>query len=333
MCRAPRSIAPSSDRSRARPARAPRCSAVATRTTADPGIAADAGWRSHNLGALLFAATARSVRDKLRVMHADGFTISEAQLVLFHHLDHDGTRVTTIASRAGLTKQNMIELVNRAERLGLVGRRSDPVDRRAKIVHPTANGLELLATLERGITLVDKQVAQIVGKGFLAEMKHRLGAYATTAIEAASVPTGAAWRAQSTGRLMSMSARHFAGEALAVARGKGRHDIAEGLLALFRNLDLDGTRLTDIAIRARMTKQSMRELIDRAEALGFVGRYPDPGDRRAKIIRFEPSGLEMLEDLRDGIEQAEDAFRRAAGAAFTVRLKARLSGYAFQPQP
>lgn len=297
-----------------------------------PSPAADAGWRTHNLGALLFAATDRSIRDKLRVMHASGFgAISEAQLTLFHHLDHHGAGLTTIAARAGLTKQAMIELVDRAEALGLVRRRPDPQDKRAKVVQPTLEGLVLLETLERGIALAEAHVGEIVGKEFLAEMKHRLGIYAAAAADTASVTTGAAWRAGSIGRLMAVSARRFAAQSLAAARKRGCRDVAEVLLALFRNLDLDGTRLTDIAARARMTKQAMRELVDRAETSGFVARHPDPDDRRAKVIRFTASGLAMLDDLRDGVEQAEEAFGRVAGTAFTTLLKARLLDYAASP--
>ena len=287
---------------------------------------ADVGWRTHNLGALLFAATDRSVQEKLRVMHASGFgAITDAQLALFHHLDRDGAGLTTIAARAGLTKQAMIELVDRAEALGLVERRPDPTDKRAKIVHPTAKGLHLLDALQSSITVAEAHVAAIVGSDFLAEMKQRLGLYS-----AVGPPVGEA-EPQPIGRLLALSARRFAAEALAASRRDRRDDVVEVLLALFRNLDLGGTRLTDIAARARMTKQSMRELVDRAEKLGFVVRHPDPADRRAKIVRFTDAGMTMLADLRTGIEQAEAIFSHAAGTAFTSRLRTRLIDYAAGP--
>jgi DNA-binding MarR family transcriptional regulator len=43
-----------------------------------------------------------------------------------------------------------------------------------------------------------------------------------------------------------------------------------------RHLDVAGTRLTDMALRAAMTKQSMSELVCQLERRGMVTRRPDP---------------------------------------------------------
>jgi len=46
----------------------------------------------------------------------------------------------------------------------------------------------------------------------------------------------------------------------------------------------------DLAARAGMTKQSMGELVDDLEAKGFVGRRPDPRDRRARTVVLTDKG-------------------------------------------
>ena len=46
----------------------------------------------------------------------------------------------------------------------------------------------------------------------------------------------------------------------------------------------DGLRLVDLAAGADMTPQSVGELVDQLETLGYVERRPDPRDRRAKRI-------------------------------------------------
>ena len=286
----------------------------------------DAAWRRENVGILLFAATRRCVRDKLRVVHGSGFaTITDAQLALFHHLDDAGTRLTTLAARAGTTKQSMIELVDRADAAGLVTRAPDPADGRAKIVLLTPAGGTLRAVLDAAIRVAEAEVVQSVGTRFLADLKRALAAYldASPADDAAEGGQDDA----SIARLFALSARRFAHNALGFAHGHGHLEVTEVLLALFRNLDLEGTRLTELAARALMTKQSMRELVDRAEALGFVARQPDPRDRRAKTILFTPAGRVMLEQMRLGIAQAEAHFAGVTGAAFVASLKPRLSAY------
>jgi DNA-binding MarR family transcriptional regulator len=59
---------------------------------------------------------------------------------------------------------------------------------------------------------------------------------------------------------------------------------------VFGNIDPDGTRLTDLAERARMTKQSVGEVASDLEQRGYVERVPDPSDGRAKIIRLTERG-------------------------------------------
>jgi DNA-binding MarR family transcriptional regulator len=54
-----------------------------------------------------------------------------------------------------------------------------------------------------------------------------------------------------------------------------------------------GTRITELAERAQMTKQSMGDLVADMEALGVVERIPDPTDRRAKIVRYTARGWEL----------------------------------------
>lgn len=46
----------------------------------------------------------------------------------------------------------------------------------------------------------------------------------------------------------------------------------------------DGLRLVDLATGADMTPQSVGELVDQLETMGYVERRPDPRDRRAKRI-------------------------------------------------
>jgi|SRR5215203_273255 len=64
---------------------------------------------------------------------------------------------------------------------------------------------------------------------------------------------------------------------------------------VFRYVRETGMRLTEIAERANMTKQSAGEIVDDLVELGYVERVPDPADRRAKRVCLTARGEEAQE--------------------------------------
>ena len=86
---------------------------------------------------------------------------------------------------------------------------------------------------------------------------------------------------------------------------------------LFPHIDMEGTRLTDLAKRVGISKQAVGQLVDELEAMGALVRVPDPDDGRAKLIRFGTEegqpvlmrGLGVLADL-DAQMQARIGERR-----------------------
>jgi DNA-binding MarR family transcriptional regulator len=60
--------------------------------------------------------------------------------------------------------------------------------------------------------------------------------------------------------------------------------------AVFSYMPARGARLTELARRARITKQSMGELVRDLETLGYVERISDPTDGRAQVIRYTDKG-------------------------------------------
>jgi DNA-binding MarR family transcriptional regulator len=61
---------------------------------------------------------------------------------------------------------------------------------------------------------------------------------------------------------------------------------------LFRVIDDEGTRPTELARRADVTPQAMAEIVRYLEGRGYAERLPDPGDGRARIVRLTPRGRE-----------------------------------------
>ncbi|HEY1358984.1 MAG TPA: MarR family transcriptional regulator [Thermoleophilaceae bacterium] len=75
---------------------------------------------------------------------------------------------------------------------------------------------------------------------------------------------------------------------------QGFSDIRPGHGCVFRFIDEDGTRLTDLAERSGFSKQAVGEVVADLERLGYVGRVPDPEDGRAKKIILTERGRVAL---------------------------------------
>lgn len=87
-----------------------------------------------------------------------GPKVRAAHTSLLPHIDLEGTRLTTLAERLGVTKQAVAPLVLELEQMGVVTKVPDPKDGRAKLVVFTPEGrrgllggLDLLASLEKEI--------------------------------------------------------------------------------------------------------------------------------------------------------------------------------------
>jgi len=111
---------------------------------------------------------------------------------------------------------------------------------------------------------------------------------------------------------------------------RGYEDVRPGHSAVFMTIDRrSGTGLTELARRARMTKQGMMLLVDELEGRGYVRRVPDPEDGRAKIVRLTARGRRYVAEARRVVAGIESRVRRDLGqrqyAAFRESL-AMLAG-------
>jgi DNA-binding MarR family transcriptional regulator len=140
-------------------------------------------------------------------------------------------------------------------------------------------------------------------------------------------PAEAAWRSGNMSRLLFSAAWLFDSRILDYVQRHGFPLLRMAHLHLPRNLDLEGTRLTDLAVRAEMSKQSIGEIIDQCVAMGLVARVPDKSDGRAKIVVFTPRGLHLLEVVHAALSFAEEEMRAAIGAQRTGDVMTMLTEY------
>ncbi|MET0741593.1 MAG: MarR family transcriptional regulator [Candidatus Nanopelagicales bacterium] len=68
--------------------------------------------------------------------------------------------------------------------------------------------------------------------------------------------------------------------------------VAQG--RVFQRIGPNGTRLTELAEAAQVTKQTAGYLVDQLERAGMVERVPDPADARARLVRITSKGAETV---------------------------------------
>ncbi|HET6967581.1 MAG TPA: MarR family winged helix-turn-helix transcriptional regulator [Ornithinibacter sp.] len=98
----------------------------------------------------------------------------------------------------------------------------------------------------------------------------------------------------SVGVLMFVAQRAIEQRVLAAVHAAGFDDTTVAQGRVFARIGEDGTRLTDLAEMAQVTKQTAAFLVQRLELSGYVERVPDPTDARARLVRISPRGREAL---------------------------------------
>ncbi|WP_041675774.1 MarR family winged helix-turn-helix transcriptional regulator [Ramlibacter tataouinensis] len=147
------------------------------------------------------------------------------------------------------------------------------------------------------------------------------------------------WRETHLGRLLGHASRRFDERVLhlmahnvevplALSNLAARAQVGAAHIHITRHLALEGSRLTDLAAQAGMTKQAMGDLVTQCEAWGLVVRESDPHDARARRVRFTAVGLAWLQAFKDAVAQAEAEFRAEVGEAVATVVGMGLEAYA-----
>ncbi|WP_233517790.1 MarR family winged helix-turn-helix transcriptional regulator [Geodermatophilus marinus] len=118
----------------------------------------------------------------------------------------------------------------------------------------------------------------------------------------------------------AMEARVLAGLAAA-----GFDDLTPAQGRIAARVGPDGTRLTDLAAQALVTKQTAGHLVDQLERTGYVRRVPDPTDARARLVRLAERGEAALAVARRVEVAVEAEWTAHLGEEDAARLRAILT--------
>ena len=127
------------------------------------------------------------------------------------------------------------------------------------------------------------------------------------------------------GRLLGFGSNVFADRVVAMLRGRGHEGIRVSHSAVLRNMNSNGTRITELARRAGITKQAMGQLVREMRDQGYLDLATDPVDRRAKQVTYTKAGYRLAQDAADSVAEVQADFKAALGKGGLKELRKLLT--------
>ena len=119
----------------------------------------------------------------------------------------------------------------------------------------------------------------------------------------------------------ALAINELVGEAL---EAEGFANLGLAHLSIGQHVADLGSRVTELAQLAQVTKPTVVYLVNDLERYGYVERIPDPDDGRAKLVRLTPRGEQAVGVARRTVAQIEQDWSQAFGERDFERLRALL---------
>ncbi|SHF91523.1 MarR family winged helix-turn-helix transcriptional regulator [Geodermatophilus nigrescens] len=130
---------------------------------------------------------------------------------------------------------------------------------------------------------------------------------------------------QNLGLLCFYPHRAMEARLLAAMAEEGFDDITAAQGRIAARIGPQGTRLTDLAEQALVTKQTAGHLVDQLERAGYVRHVPDPTDARARLVQIAERGWAVIALAREVEARVEAEWTAHLGEETTAQLRAALT--------
>jgi DNA-binding MarR family transcriptional regulator len=127
-----------------------------------------------------------------------------------------------------------------------------------------------------------------------------------------------------TGLLLYIPYRWLENRVVEALARAGYADITAAQMKIVQRIGPDGTRLTELAEQAQVTKQTAGFLVDQLEKSGWVERVPDPSDKRARLVRVAARGKEALPVAAAAVAAVEAEWTAHLGKQRMAQLRSIL---------
>lgn len=125
--------------------------------------------------------------------------------------------------------------------------------------------------------------------------------------------------------LMYIASRSAANRIFEALQERGFDDATIAQSRLMMGIDPDGTRLSVLAERAQIAKQTATALVDKLERAGYVERVADPTDGRARLVRMTARAKSVISYASAEEERIEEEWRAHLGAERMQQLREALT--------
>lgn len=126
------------------------------------------------------------------------------------------------------------------------------------------------------------------------------------------------------GALLRIPYQHLAAEVYGALAEGGHREVRPAHSAVFRHILPGGSRITELAERAGITKQSMASLVEHLARHGYLRIEPDPEDGRAKRVVLTRRGEQVQQEARRLSGEVEKRWASVLGEAEMHRLRTLL---------
>lgn len=123
---------------------------------------------------------------------------------------------------------------------------------------------------------------------------------------------------------MFVAARYAEQRIVEHLRTSGFADLTLAQARIAARIGEDGTRLTELAAAAQVTKQTAGFLVDQLEKAGYVARRPDPTDARARLVEIAERGRRAQATAREMEQVVEAEWEAHLGAERMASLRSAL---------
>lgn len=296
-------------------------------------------FRQANFGHRLLALSKDFERQMLAQYALSGYDdIRPLHGAVLRNLELQGTLVTSLAQRAGITHRAIAKIIEELEYLGYVRRLDDKADGRATRIWFTEQGLILLKDSSTIIEKIIKLYSRRLGEQLVSSLDRSLKkiidaldivipASGQQALSEPSLYSKGNLVSHNMGRYLAELADDYARRCTDLMEQKQHLGIQIGHTAVLSHLTVDGMTQRELAEAAGISQQAIGKQVRSLQKMGYITISSDSNDKRVRRVSFSDRGYIFIEDLISSFEQIKQDYIKKAGSRNFEALLAQLQSF------